>query len=283
MSVLKRALLRINVLMGVIGVSLIVADFSFKRSVRAEVARLFDNVTENDERVTEEDIIDLPIGVQRWLTYSGVIGRERLRSARLKQRAEMRMEAGSRWMPVEAEQYFTADKPGFIWSATIKAAPFIHISGRDKYQNGKGSMLIKPMSLFTVADSKGKEVDQGTLLRYLAETMWFPSAALNDYIQWVEVDDNNVKATMSYLETTASGIFSINELGEVTNFEAERYGEFDGDYRLETWSIPVTDYRTFQGIKVPTKGEITWKLDEGDFNWFNFEVMELEYNEPSAY
>jgi GTP cyclohydrolase I len=29
---------------------------------------------------------------------------------------------------------------------------------------------------------------------------------------------------------------------------------------------------------IPTKGEVTWKLDTGDFNWFNFEITEIEYN-----
>ncbi len=36
-----------------------------------------------------------------------------------------------------------------------------------------------------------KEIHQGTLLRYLAETMWFPTAALNDYLTWEEMDQYN--------------------------------------------------------------------------------------------
>jgi|GEM_PF-3451583 len=31
--------------------------------------------------------------------------------------------------------------------ADVKAAPGIHIAGRDKYENGKGQMLIKLFSL----------------------------------------------------------------------------------------------------------------------------------------
>ncbi|GGM42539.1 hypothetical protein GCM10011351_30640 [Paraliobacillus quinghaiensis] len=144
-------------------------------------------------------------------------------------------------------------------------------------------MLIKLLALFPVADSKGKEIDQGTLLRYLAETMWFPSAALNEYITWETLDTNRSKATMSYGGIVASGVFTFNDIGEVTQFEAERYGEFDGETRLETWSIPVRDYKEFEGIKIPTKGDVTWKLDLGDFNWFNFEVTEIEYNKPFVY
>lgn len=260
-----------------------IARFVFYQNIEKEVEEIFSKVENKNEIVTKEDVERLPKNVQKWLQYSGVIGKKRITAVRLKQKAEMRLAEVKAWMPVQAEQYFTSQEPSFIWKANIKAAPFIHISGRDKYENGKGNMLIKVLSLFTVADSKGKEIDQGTLLRYLAETIWFPSAALNEYLTWEEIDEQNAKATMTYGDITASGVFTFNSEGEVVKFEAERYGVFDGEIRLETWSIPVRDYKQFEGIKIPTKGNVTWKLDTGDFNWFNFEVTEIEYNRPLPY
>ena len=260
-----------------------IARFVFYQNIEKEVEEIFSKVENKNEIVTKEDVERLPKNVQKWLQYSGVIGKKRITAVRLKQKAEMSLAEDKAWMPVQAEQYFTSQEPSFIWKANIKAAPFIHISGRDKYENGKGNMLIKVLSLFTVADSKGKEIDQGTLLRYLAETIWFPSAALNEYLTWEEIDEQNAKATMTYGDITASGVFTFNSEGEVVKFEAERYGVFDGEIRLETWSIPVRDYKQFEGIKIPTKGNVTWKLDTGDFNWFNFEVTEIEYNRPLPY
>lgn len=260
-----------------------IANFLFNRSVEDEVEELFNNVEHKGEIVTEENLEQLPENVQNWLRYSQVVGKEKITAVRLKQRADMRLEKDKPWMSVQAQQYFTSESPGFIWKANIKMAPLVHISGRDKYQDGKGNMLIKMLSVFTVADSHGEEIDQGTLLRYLAETIWFPSVALNEYITWEEIDTYNAKATMTYGDITASGIFTFNKEGQVINFEAERYGEFDGETRLETWSIPIHDYKEFEGIRIPTKGDVTWKLDTGDFNWFNFEITEIEYNTPKAY
>lgn len=260
-----------------------IANTLFNKNVDREVEGLFSRVDNQNVIVAKADIERLPQNVQRWLEYSGVVGEEKIVAVRLKQQAEMRLAKDKKWMPVEAEQYFTSVEPGFIWKANIKAAPLIHISGRDKYEDGEGNMLIKILSLFTVADSKGKEIDQGTLLRYLAETIWFPSAALNEYLSWEEIDELNARATMTYGEITASGVFTFNNEGEVVNFEAERYGEFDGETRLETWSIPLGDYKEFEGIRVPTKGNVTWKLDTGDYNWFNFEITEVEYNKPLPY
>lgn len=89
-------------------------------------------------------------------------------------------------------------------------------------------MLIKLLSLITVADSKEEKIDQGTLLRYLAEMVWFPTAAVNDYIQWEELDSSSARATMNYGGIIASGIFNFNSQGEVINFVAEKYMEKDG-------------------------------------------------------
>ncbi len=278
MEKLKIVLIIIVVLMvAFIAVSSI-AKYMFNQKAEKEIEELLSKVKNKGGIVTKEDISDLPQIVQKWLEYSGIIGKEKIVSVYVKQKAYMRLDKDKPWMPVEAEQYFTTDEPGFIWKANIKAGPLFRISGRDKYENGKGNMLIKILSLFTVADSKGKEIDQGSLLRYMAETMWFPTTAINEYLTWEEMDQYNAKVTMTYGEIRASGIFTFNDKGQVINFEAERYGEFNGEIRLETWSIPVRDYKEFDGIRIPTKGDVAWKLNTGDFNWFNFEVTDIEYN-----
>lgn len=275
-------------LMAIVAVLVVAVSFIahtiFERAVAAEVKELYNsNVKGEDKVIRETDLAGLPLCVQKWLKYAQVIGKEKISTVRLKQQGKMRTGQGQPWKPVKAEQYFTVDKPGFIWKASIKFAPMIKIAGRDKYYEGKGNMLIKLLSIITVADAAGKEVDQGTLVRYLAETVWFPTAALNSYIKWEEIDTNTAKATMSFNGVTATGAFVFNEKGEVVNFIAERYMEKDGQYSLETWSTPMKDYKEFNGIRIPTKGEVIWKLEEGDFNWYQFEITEVEYNIPLIY
>lgn len=255
----------------------------FNRMVDEEVEALFEKVEKDVRKISEADLEGLPDAVRRWLGNSGIMDRGDIKAVRLRQNAEMRLAEDKPWMPVRAEQYFIPHQPGFVWKADIRMAPFIHISGRDKYDDARGNMLIKVLSMFTVADSSGPEIDQGTMLRYLAETIWFPSAALNDYIIWKHIDENNAEATMTYGDISATGVFTFNSDGDPTHFEAERYGEFDGETRLETWAIPLKSYREFEGVRVPTEGEVTWKLDAGDFNWFNFEVTEIEYDSPHPY
>jgi hypothetical protein len=88
-------------------------------------------------------------------------------------------------MPVVAEQTLTINPPGFVWKARFKVAGLPLMSARDAYQDGRGHMYGKMAGLFTLFDARGLEmIDQGTLLRYLGEMVWFPTAFLGENIRW---------------------------------------------------------------------------------------------------
>ncbi len=254
--------------------------WSFNTMVRNELKPFLPSVTFKKMVVTREEVASLPLVVQKWLKHSNVIGKEFTQTVHLKQKGEMRTAPDGKWMPFKAEQYFTTQKPGFIWLADVEAAPGIYLAARDKYEDGKGHMLIKLLTLFPVADAKGKEINQSAMVRYLAEIIWFPSASLNNYIRWEQVDSATVKATMTYGGATASGFFKFNENGDVVSFEAKRhYYRKDGS-TLEDWfaQIEPQGYKEFKGVRIPTKVTATWKLKEGDFTWLNMEISEIHYN-----
>ena len=99
--------------------------------------------------------------------------------ARLKQEGVFRRGPGQDWVPIEAEQYFTTDRPSFLWHAMLRPGRFFWIEGRDRYDRGKGSMRIRLLSTITVADATGPEIDVSSLVRYLGEMPWFPGAFLH--------------------------------------------------------------------------------------------------------
>lgn len=277
-KVLLIILIILVIIIFVATIAVFAANRLFNKKVEEEILEFFGDSYIVNEIIVENDLSDLPKPVRKWLEYSGVVGYEKINTVHLKQTATMRLNPEQKWLPVEADEYFTVSQPGFIWKAYIKAAPFFHIVGRDKYFNGNGYMLIKLLSLISVADAKGPEINQGALLRFLGETVWFPPAALSDYIEWEEIDGNSAEATMKCGDVTASGVFTFNDKGEVINFTADRYYEHDGQYTLRPWSIDMNDYRALDGIKIPTRGEVTWKLETGDFTWFRFEITEIDYN-----
>jgi hypothetical protein len=261
-----------------------VAGFFFNRKVNGEVEEMFaDNYQEQPEIFTEEDLTDLPVPVQNWLRQSGVIGREKIRVVRLKQEGKMKIKPDGKWLSAEAEQYFTTAEPAFIWQVKVNLFPFVGFVGRDKYENGSGNMLIKLLSLIPVVNADGPEIDQATLLRYLGEMIWFPTAAVSDYIDWEAVDDTSAQATMSYGGITASAVFEFNDQGEVVEFRCQRYYTGSGESSLEDYIARVGGYREFAGRKIPARGEAVWQLESGEYSYYQFEITEVDYNQPEVY
>jgi len=154
-----------------------------------------------------------------------------------------------------------------------------YMHGRDRYLNGKGHMLIKLLSLIPVVNVSGPEIDQGTLVRYLSEIVWFPSAALEEYIQWEQVDDTHAKATMTYGDITANGVFEFNADGDVVSFLADRYYTTEDGIELLPWLITVDSngYTEFEGVRIPTHGTVTWKMESGDYTWLKVQITDVDY------
>ncbi len=264
----------INLLVLVI-VIISAAAMYFNRAAARDVDTLLSDSRQKEIIVTRQAIDSLPLNVQRWLVRSGVVDGKTTNIIRVTQKGELRTSPGGAWMPFQATEHFSIDPPAFVWTAKIKAASLLTIAGRDRLRGGHGHMLIKPLYLFTGANSSGKEMDQGTLLRYLAESMWFPQAATSDYITWESVSVDRARATITYGDVTASGIFTFDSQGRVIAFEAKRYGEFDGVFRKEIWSVETKEFADFNGMTIGHKNEITWKLPEGDFQWLRMEVTNI--------
>lgn len=254
------------------------ANYTFYTKANREADAIIRRAERGREIVTAEMLNGLPGCVRNWLTKSNVVGKPFVHTVYLKQNGYMSIKPGGKYMSATAEQYFAIDKPAFVWTVKVAMMPGVEITGRDKYEYGHGNMLIKLYSMFTFANGTGKEIDQGTMLRYLGEICWFPSAALQPYIHWQEVDEHRAKATMTYEGVTASAVFTFDNDGRLITTEAERYMGTGKDATLNHWQIPCTAWRTFHGIQVPVKGNAIWKLPAGDYDYYRWEITDIQYN-----
>lgn len=257
--------------------------WKFEQKSRREIQEFTAKASTGHQTLDSGRLAALPPVVQKWLHRSGAAGKPIPQIIRLRQTGQMRTKPGGQWIPFEARQLFTTDPPGFYWQASINGGPGMTMTGRDRYADGRGELYIQLYSLFTVADTRGPETDQGALLRYLAEIIWFPPAATRPYIQWEQLDSLTAKATMIQGGITASGIYRFDANGDVAGFEADRYmtGLGGGAATLERWQLRTTAFREFQGLRIPSQGEATWKLKTGDFTWLTCEITALEYDSES--
>jgi hypothetical protein len=256
-----------------------------KRSFRRQVEELFASRDDSQSTglITKADIDGLPESVQRYMGYSNVLGKKRASSVRLKQKGFIRMNRDQKWIPLEAKEYYSVDPPGFIWYGRARMLPLIFFEALDRYVDNSGKMLVKLLSLIKVVDATGVEMDQGAMMRYLNEMLWFPSGYLSDRVGWEPIDANSARATFNYGGTEVSAEFHFDELGRVTNFIADRYRSVGKEFVLEKWSTPLYTYAQWNGLMLPVTGEAYWHLDTGDFSYIKLEIVDLEYNNPRGY
>ncbi len=260
------------------------ASVNFSRMVKKETAAMLSSIKPVNTVITKEMLNSTPPIVQKWLINAGVVGKEKVHTVRLKQVGEMRTKPNGKWMPFTATQYFTVDTPAFNWQADVQMMPLLSMNGRDKFENGKGEMLIKVLGLVNVVNAKDHDkINQSTMMRFLAEMCWFPSAALAEYIKWESADSTSAKATMNYKGISASGIFQFDTNGDIISFTGNRWYGSGKDATLEKWYVETNGYSTFQGIRIPGKSEVSWKMNKGDFNWLYLRIIDVEYNKPGLY
>lgn len=257
----------------------------FQKMVNDESSELLKQVSHNTSKIiSENDLNQLPHIIKTWIKSSGVVGQNEIITVRLKQKGEMRTKPNSKLMTFSATQYFNVKNPSFVWNTNVEAMAFINMIGRDKLTDGKGEMLIKLAALIPVVnESHNEKINSGAMIRYLAETCWFPSAALNNYISWMPIDETSAQGTFTYNDHSVSGLFSFNTDGDLISFEADRYYGGSKDATLETWHVEILSFKEFNGIRIPNKSRVIWKLPKGDFNWLNLEITDIEFNPSQLY
>ncbi len=283
---MKKILLILGVVIVIIILSITISKILFDKKIIKEVGMLTEEGSKVQSKIFSfNDLEGLPEPVQRYFKYALKDGQEHIKFVRLKQVGEFRMKENQSWMPIKAEQYFTTEDPAFVWRVKLTMAPFIWIDGRDMYYQGKGNMLIKVLSTITVADAAGSEMDVSSLIRFLAEAPWFPTALLpSNYIEWKEIDSNSARVVIKDKGYTASGIFTFNEKGEIVKFVTnDRYMEADGKYFKEQWAGYYRNYQEIEGMKIPIEGEVEWNLSDKDLQYAKLKITDIQYNIPSNY
>jgi hypothetical protein len=256
------------------------ADSMFDSLVRKETLEVLVPAAAPDQTVLSlEETTHLPAPVQRWLVQCGAVGKPKATNGKVIQKALMKMKPEQKdWYPATAIQHTNVGKPAFIWSVDLKMNSFMWFKGRDKFQNGKGEMLIKMNTLVNIVNQSGEKIDEGSLQRFLGEMVWFPSLALSPYVKWEAIDDTSARATIAYQGATGSGTFYFDEKGNFTKFVALRFQGNEPDSERKEWILTVDDYAIFEGIKVPSKIKATWKLDSGEWTWLHLETTDIQYN-----
>jgi hypothetical protein len=248
---------------------LVVALWIGTRRQQNERSALVDRLTrvaasDRSTPIGPPELDKLPAPVARYLRRA--LGTSpQLELVRLEQLGTLRTDVRSEsWMSFEADHVVAPRSTGFVWNARVRVAPFVHVQVRDSLVEGRGSGQVSLLSVFTVSEDTGTpEMHSGSLHRYLAEAVWYPTALLpSAKLRWSAIDTNSALATLTDHGVSVSLEFRFSDTGEVTGiYTPARWGSFAGGYQQAAWEGHFDSYEEKMGLFVPMEGEVGWYFD----------------------
>lgn len=232
------------------------------------------------EILTENDLSTLPLPVQNYLRYVGVVGKPKVKNFKVQFTGKIRQNATSEWMPFTAEQYNFLESSTrlFFLNATMKHLP---VAGYHRFQNGDAFMDIRLLSLVPVQYQSGSEMGIAETVTFFNDMCFMAPATLIDpRIKWLETNGNQVKASFTNNGITISALLEFNEQGELVNFTSEdRFAQMDdGSMKQLPWSTPSSNFKDINGYKLMTYGDAVYQYPEGPMTYGNFNMKSVEYN-----
>lgn len=262
---------------GFITIVLVIRKLNLTYHFNKEVEQVFSQSPIISNKIFHHEILTgLPEPVQRYFRHILKEGQPYISYIRLKHNGQFKTSQDKEWENIKGEQYFTASKPGFVWKGTTAM-----FTARDMFIADKGRLVVSFFSVYNIVNENGKKIDQGELLRWLGESIWFPTNLLpSEFLYWTPIDQYTAKMIFTYNGLSLFYIVSFNEIGEITQLETKR---FMGEESLETWIGKISNYKELNGLRIPTTIEAIWRLPKGDYSYAKFNVTELDYDIPRRF
>jgi hypothetical protein len=230
---------------------------------------------------TESRIAGLPAPVRRFFQVALTEGVPDVAAVTIQHAGTFNMsEAGEQWKPFTSKQRIVTQRPGFVWDGRISTMPGVGAYVHDAYIAGEGILHPAIAGLVSLADLRGgDDLNQGELMRYLAEAAWYPTALLpSESVSWTALDDRRARATLVDGPMTLALDFTFSKDGLIESVRTDARGRtVAGKVAPTPWEGRWSDYRTVDGMRVPMRGEVAWLLPEGRKPYWRGEITGLKY------
>jgi hypothetical protein len=236
-----------------------------------QIVQLFSNTEESHKIYEMEQLKGLPEPVQRYFKYVLKEGQPYLNSVRLTHHGHFKTNLKKDFIKIKGEQYFSAEKPQFIWKGVTAM-----FTARDFFIGDKGGLIVTLLNVYNVVSAKGSPYDEGELQRWLAESVWFPTNLLpSDKVSWTAINTDSSKLSFNYRTVSFDFIVTFNAIGEITTVEGHR---FMTEKTKEKWTCKMANYREVNAIKIPFSNQALWKLNGVEYCYAKFEIQKIEYD-----
>lgn len=236
------------------------------------------------QRYDDGELASLPPVVRRYLSQALNLNQPIVRRVYLEQTGTLnRSTQAPQWEPFTARQRVSTRRPGFVWDASMVLGPGITIRVVDAYVAGVGSLQPSVQGLLDLGGAHGTgDIARGELIRYWAESVWYPTALLpSQGVTWTPVDDHTAQASMTDGPLTVSLQFAFNAQGLVERISSnERSALIDGVMVPMPWEVRLSSYQRRSGMLVPQEAEVAWLAPTGRKPYWRGKVETFDYDMP---
>ena len=257
----------------------IVATLVVNKKINKEIQQMESGIAITNEKITYDDIKELPEPVKKWLLSINILGEDKYNLISFSQKGKMYL-SSEQTKPYKsnAKQYVRIDKPSFLWFVNVKFLPFLNIRGIDNFDSGIGSMKMLLASVFPVVNELNNyRLNESSLSRFLLELPWYPSAAIENYITWEEVDIYSAKATINYKDMKSEVIYYFDENYDLVKMEGLRFKDTSDNSKRILCIGEVVDSKIVNGIRIPNKINVSWFENGTKFTWYEIENYDFYY------
>ena len=251
--------------------------WSFENIFKSDLAVSLETSSKIEKNLlTEKDIEHLPLPVQKYLRYTGVINKEKVNNVKIVFDVEMR-EKGKDWFKATSVQYNFYDEPTRLFF--MKAKMFgMTVPGYHRYVEANATMDIRLFGLFPIIKQSGDVMNKTeTVTLFNDMCLMVPATLIDKRIQWEPIDSFTTKAVFTNRGISISAILYFNEAGQLINFTSDDRTAIS-DMKQYRFSTPVAGYENINGINVMSGGEAIWHYSDGEFVYGKFKLKSIQYN-----
>jgi hypothetical protein len=231
----------------------------------------------SEKILTDAEIINLPVPVQKYIRYTGCIGKPKVRNFSVEFTGKIRKDEKSEWMPFKSEQYNFIDTPTrlFFMKATMKNLP---VAGYHAFFDGDAMMDIRLFSMVKVQYQDGDLMDRAETVTFFNDMCCMAPATLIDpRIKWKTISPNVIEANFTNRNISITSVLYFNETGQLINFTSnDRMDAVTGTPL--PWETPLSNYKLMNGHLLPGYAETIYTYPNGKLCYGKFELTAVKYN-----
>jgi hypothetical protein len=228
-------------------------------------------------RVTSLQDSELPELVSAYLQQALPQGEPLAAQVRLAVRGETRMRPGARWMRFTANGELAVAAVGLRWKARFPTLGPLAMTVIDELAAGVGTMRVNSLGM-PIQRQSGPELALGETYRYLSELVFAPQAiAANRELAWSALGEHGVEVSANSGSGRATLTFEFDQTGDIVSAAAEaRPMSVGKQFQATRWGAAFSEHATLAGVRIPTRSEAHWDLDEERFAYWRTEVTGAE-------